>query len=251
MNGSREVQPPEMPSVWNLIREARWVPEWLAGALGRGLGDLPGGDGHGVLLLPGFLASDRSMAPLARVLRNLGYRTYRSGLNPNPGPTAATVNWLRDRVRHVIARADAPISLIGQSLGGIYAREIARRDPLNVRYVITMGSPFRHPDSTRASALAEQLQRWWGPFIDRSRARTLHEPLQVPTTSIYSKSDGIVAWKACLETPGWGRENIEVNTSHIGMSVHPRVIGIVADRLALPVRGWQPYQARHSRPDRA
>jgi pimeloyl-ACP methyl ester carboxylesterase len=229
------------PPIANLLRETRWIAEWTASAIGKDLKDLPAGDGHGVLLLPGFLATDRSLEPLARVLRRLGYRTYRSGLNPNPGPTSATVSWLRERVPDVLARAKGPITLLGQSLGGIYAREIARWYPSRVRMVITLGSPFRDPDHTRASRVTAALHRWWGPEGRRSR-RSIARPLPVPTTSIYSKTDGIVPWQACLEIRGPRRENIEVDTSHIGMSLHPSVMRIVADRLAIPRRRWYPYR---------
>ncbi len=235
--------PDSPPPITNLLRETRWIAEWTASAVGRGLDDLPTGDGHGVLLLPGFLAPDRSLQSLARVLRRLGYRTYRSGLNPNPGPTPSTVHWLRRRVPDVLARTRGPISLIGQSLGGIYAREIARWYPSQVRMVITLGSPFRDPDHTRARRISEALRRWWAPEGRRSGG-SLSRPLPVPTTSIYSRTDGIVPWQACLERRGPRRENIEVDTSHFGMSLHPSVIRIVADRLAIPRGQWYPYRLR-------
>ncbi|MDP3938519.1 MAG: alpha/beta fold hydrolase [Deltaproteobacteria bacterium] len=228
------------PSVWNLLGEIRWVGEWVAGSLRREMTDLPEGDGHAVLLLPGFLASDRSLAPLARTLRRLGYITYRSGFNPNPGPTRPALDWLRGRVVEVMERAETPISIVGQSLGGIYAREIARNYPSRVRCVITMGSPFQAPENTNASLVATALGRFWGREERESRP-ALSEPLTVPTTSVFSRSDGVVPWEACIEAPGPQRENIEVRTSHIGMAVHPAVIRIVADRLALPRGGWRPY----------
>jgi pimeloyl-ACP methyl ester carboxylesterase len=231
------------PPIANLLRETRWIAEWTASTVGKDLNDLPAGDGHGVLLLPGFLAPDRALEPLARVLRRLGYRTYRSGLNPNPGPTPATVRLLRRRVPEVLAQTRGAITLIGQSLGGIYAREIARWYPSQVRMVITLASPFRDPDHTRVRRMAGALRRWWGPEGRRS-AGSLCRPLPVPTTSIYSRTDGIVPWQACLERWGPRRENIEVDTSHYGMALHPSVIRIVADRLAIPRGQWYPYRRR-------
>jgi pimeloyl-ACP methyl ester carboxylesterase len=239
VDGSLRVSPPPLR---NLFREARSFTEWMGSALWMNIEGLPEGDGHGVLLLPGFLASDRSLAPLARVLRRLNYRTYRSGLNINPGPTKATVEWLQRRVPEVLKRSGGPISIVGQSLGGIYAREIARRAHGEVRMVITMGSPFRDPDSTRATVLASRLRGWWHPEEAHHGPHTLGRPLAVPTTSIYSRTDGIVPWRACLEEDGPRRENIEVNTSHIGMSAHPAVIRIVADRLAQRPACWRPYR---------
>jgi hypothetical protein len=229
------------PPLRNLFLEARWVGEWLAGVVSGNTGDLPEGDGHGVLLLPGLLAGDGSLTPLARVLRRLGYRTYRSGIAINRGPTPATVEWLRRRVPDVIHRSGGPISIIGQSLGGIYAREIARRTHGEVRMVITLGSPFRDSENTRATGLANRLSKRW----ERGEARlqgNLYQPLSVPTTCVYSRTDGIVHWRACMEEPGPRRENVEVRTSHIGMSVHPSVFRIVADRLAQPPGAWRPWR---------
>jgi len=234
------------PPLWNLLLEARWMKEWVTGVIAGGPRDLPEGDGHGVLLLPGFLAGDRSLAPLARVLRRLGYRTYRSGLPINPGPTPATLERLRRRVPEVIHRSGGSISIVGQSLGGIYAREIARRTVGEVRMVITLGSPFRDGADTRATPLANRLARRW----DREEAHPRgvpYRPLPVPTTCVYSRTDGIVPWRACVEEPGPRRENIEVRTSHIGMSVHPSVFRIVADRLAQPPGKWRPYRPERRR----
>ena len=247
---SREIpQTPEplpAPPLRNLLLEGRWVAEWLSGILGGNPVDLPVGDGHGVLLLPGFLAGDGSLAPMARLLRRLGYRVYRSGIPINTGPTPATVERLRRRVPEVIHRSGGPISIIGQSLGGIYAREIARRTHGEVRMVITLGSPFRDSENTRAAGLANRLSGRWEKSEARLRGR-LYQPLSVPTTSVYSLTDGIVHWRACLEEPGPRRENIEVRTSHIGMSMHASVLRIVADRLAQPPGAWRPWRREGGR----
>jgi len=242
----QQPEPLPAPPLRNLLLEARWMAEWFSGVLAGNLVDLPEGDGHGVLLLPGFLAGDGSLAPMSRLLRRLGYRTYRSGIPINTGPTPATVERLRRRVPEVIHRSRGPISIIGQSLGGIYAREIARRTSGEVRMVITLGSPFRDSENTRAAGLANRFSGRWEKSEARLRGR-LYQPLAIPTTSVYSRTDGIVHWRACLDEPGPRRENIEVRTSHIGMSVHASVFRIVADRLAQPPGQWRPWQPERGR----
>ena len=194
---------------------------WEAGALLPALPLLalaPRGDGHPVLVLPGFMASDRSTAILRRFLGSLGYRVHGWNLDRNVGPTPAIRDGLVERLRE-IARDGRRVSLVGWSLGGIYARELARRFPSAVRLVITLGSPFRDP---------------------RERVREL----PVPATAIYSRSDGIVSWRRCVDDDGGSRENVEVDSSHLGMGHHPRVLMIVADRLAQPQGEWRPFRSR-------
>ena len=204
----------------------------------------PLGDGHPVLVLPGWLASDRSTRPLRWFLRDRGYHAHGWKLGRNLGPRAEVVAGLRQRLAALRARHGRTISVIGWSLGGIYARELARRFPGDVRQVITLASPFRDPRASRVSRLGR-------PELDGVPESRLHElyrqlptPLPVPSTSIYSRSDGVVAWQSCVEEDGPLRENVEVRSSHCGMGHHPFVLLVVADRLAQAEGTWRPFTPR-------
>jgi hypothetical protein len=204
---------------------------------------LPVGDGHPVLVLPGLLADDSSTWTLRRILRHLGYRVHGWRLGRNIGPTAATVSGLQNRLLDLRSRYDAAVSVIGWSLGGIYARTLARDTPSAVRQVITLGSPIR---------LAHQGQSRAGRAFNRyahlhvvPRELPLEsgvDALPVPATSIYSRYDGIVAWQACLDLPSARAENIAVIGSHFGFGHHPAVIWAIADRLAQPLGQWAPFR---------
>jgi pimeloyl-ACP methyl ester carboxylesterase len=208
------------------------------------LGRVPRGDGHPVFVLPGLLAGDFSTGPLRRFLRALCYdaRGWKFGINT--GPTPRLRQELDARLARLADRHGRPVSLVGWSLGGIYARELARAHPQRVRLVITLATPFRDISATHAARImplrpggqrleaSEELRAW------------LRRPVPVPTTSIYSKSDGIVAWQSCLEVDEGQRENVAVDCSHTGMGFHPSVLEVIADRLAQPQGSWRPYADR-------
>jgi pimeloyl-ACP methyl ester carboxylesterase len=203
----------------------------------------PRGDGHPVLVLPGFLAGDRSTQILRGFLRDRGYLSYGWALGRNIGPTPEILTGLARRFAEIRDQHGRQVSLIGWSLGGIYARELARRFPADVRQVITLGSPFRNPSATNVSFLIQWLLsgRWVSTAAEiRERLRT---PLSVPTTSIYSRSDGVVSWRSCVEEEGPLRENVEVLSSHVGMGYNPAVLFVTADRLAQPEGAWRPYSS--------
>ena len=202
----------------------------------------PPGDGHAVLVLPGFLAGDLSTAPLRRLLRGLCYdaRGWGRGVNLGPGPALRAS--LEASLATLRARHRRRVSLVGWSLGGIYARELARAHPDDVRIVITLGTPFRDISATHAARLVP-LRPGGRPLHEAHELRAwLRRPLPVPTTSIYSRSDGIVAWQSCLEEEGPLRENVEVGCSHTGMGFHPEALAVIADRLAQPEGSWSPYR---------
>jgi pimeloyl-ACP methyl ester carboxylesterase len=204
---------------------------------------LPVGDGHPVLVLPGLMAGDRSTWMLRRLLRSLGYRAHGWRLGRNIGPTAKAVFGMVDRLDELHTRYDAPVSLIGWSLGGIFARALARRHPSSVRQVITLGSPFRiaHERESRATPT---LNRYAHLHVERPGLPLEAEadPMPVPATSVYSRYDGMVAWQTCLETPSSQAENIAVRSSHFGYGHHPAVVWAIADRLAQPHGRWTPFQ---------
>jgi pimeloyl-ACP methyl ester carboxylesterase len=199
----------------------------------------PRGDGHPVLVLPGFMASDFSTRALRAFLRDRGYGAHGWKLGRNLGPTDAIVGGLVARLQDLRARYDRRVSLIGWSLGGIYARELARRFASDVRLVITLASPFRSIDATNVPRI---LRRGQDQRRDQQDLRALlGEPIPVPSTAIYSRSDGIAAWRSCCETPGATAENIEVESSHLGIGHHPVVLLTIADRLAQPEGSWRPF----------
>ncbi len=208
---------------------------------------LPRGDGHPVLVLPGLLADDGSTWTLRRILREQGYRVHGWRLGRNLGPTAATVTGLQNRLRDVHRRYDSPVSVIGWSLGGIYARNLARDTPSAVRQVITLGSPFRlsHESQSRAGRAFNRYAHLH--VVPRELPlESGVDALPVPATSIYSRYDGIVAWQACVDAPSERAENIAVVGSHLGFGHHPAVIWAVADRLAQPRGRWAPFRPPHS-----
>ncbi len=207
----------------------------------RLLREAPRGDGHPVLVMPGFLAPEFSTSPLRNFLRDLCYDARGSHLRVNLGPSPKVSETLRRRLVHLAERHGRKVSLVGWSLGGIYARELARTHPTLVRMVITMGTPFADISATHAARLIS-LRPNGKPLHEAHALRAaLRRPLEVPTTSIYSKSDGIVHWQGCLEQEGHERENVEVHCSHTGMGFHAEVFAVVANRLALPEGEWRPY----------
>jgi pimeloyl-ACP methyl ester carboxylesterase len=205
---------------------------------------LPRGDGHSVLVLPGLLADDMSTRALRAVLRRLGYDVHGWGLGRNVGPTARCVDGIRDLVGRLTDTSGKPVTVIGWSLGGIYARDIARQSPESVRQVVTLGSPFRLARHSQSRA-TKVFDRFSHLHVEH---RTLpleseNTPLTVPASSIYSHFDGIVHWQTCLDTPGEHCENIAVMASHLGLGHHPASIWAVADRLAQPEGEWKPFKA--------
>ena len=203
------------------------------------------GDGHAVVLFPGLGADHRFMDPLARHCEQLGYDVYHWGRGRNTGPDGDPTQWLQalsDEIDALVVPAQREVTLIGWSLGGLYAREIAKALPHRVRQVITLGTPFaRIANSTNVQWLYEFLSGT-STAVDTALARRLAAPPPVPTTSIYSRSDGVVAWRACVGKPSPLAENIEVESSHHGLVWHPDVLRIVADRLAQARGGWRPWR---------
>jgi pimeloyl-ACP methyl ester carboxylesterase len=204
---------------------------------------LPAGDKQPVLVLPGLLADDDSTWALRRILRDLGYRVHGWRLGRNLGPTAATVTGLQTRLLDLRSRYDSEVSVIGWSLGGIYARILARDTPTAVRQVITLGSPIRlaHERQSRARRAYDRYSHLH-VLPKELPLESGADALPVPATSIYSRYDGIVAWQACLDVPSPRAENIAVVGSHLGFGYHPAVIWAVADRLAQPLGDWAPFR---------
>jgi pimeloyl-ACP methyl ester carboxylesterase len=209
-----------------------FTASWLAAA--------PRGDGHGVLVLPGFLATDTSTGVLRRFLRMLGYNVRGWEIGRNVGPTERVLDHLPRAVTAFANWTDRPVSLIGWSLGGIYARELARQDPERVRQVITLGSPFALGDSPQSRADGLYRRHAYLHAGDRvPPPEQVMRPIPVPSTGAYSRRDGIVSWQACIEPPTDLHDNVEVRCSHLGFGVDSATLWLIADRLALPA-GVQP-----------
>src|SRR4051812_24988777 len=222
------------PGLALLLAEARGLLELNASLLlSPVLMRAPKGDGHAVLALPGFLASDLSMAPMRRYLKELGYDAYAWNMGRNLGGVASRRNGLRSLLQRVYDTSGRKVSIVGWSLGGVYARDLALQMPELVRSVITLGSPFTSDiRATNATRLYEALS---GEGIDDNREiqQAIAGDLPVPTTSIYSRTDGIVNWHTCHLNPSDKAENIEVYlASHVGLGVNPAALWAVANRLA-------------------
>ncbi len=180
---------------------------------------LPRGRGDHVLVLPGLGGTDISTRPMRSVLNALGHRTHGWRLGRNPGPTPYIVDGMTERFEELVDRSEAPIHLVGWSLGGVYARHLARRYPEHVQQVITMGSPIRSIEADRG----------W-------------DPPPVPRTNIYSVRDAVVPWRDSCDEPAADAENIRIDAAHLGLGHHPASIVTVADRLAQDVSDWQPFE---------
>lgn len=229
------------PPRWMLLLEARAPLEYAASlAAAPWLLRAPRGDGHAVIVYPGLLASDLSTRPMRRLLRTLGHDARGWGQGRNLGARLATIERALAHVLAVHAETGRRVSLVGWSLGGLYAREIAKRAPDAVRAVVSLGSPFTGPrEGTRAVRTYRFLNR--GRVEAPIEHRELHDPPACPTTSIFSRSDGIVAWPCSLQAPAALAESIEVRASHVGLGVNPLALFALADRLAQPEGAWQPF----------
>jgi pimeloyl-ACP methyl ester carboxylesterase len=205
----------------------------------------PKGDGHPVLVLPGFTTSDLSTTVIRRYLTRMGYDAHAWELGRNLGPkaTGREGEKLVERLRAVHELTGKKVSLVGWSLGGIMARMVSRQAPDAVRQVISLGSPFT--GSPRATNVWRAYELLTGQRVDDARTREqLREsatPPPVPSTAIWSREDGIVAWQNCVEPFSTNSDNIEVHGSHCGLGVNPAVLYAVADRLAQPEDDWKPF----------
>lgn len=235
------------PRVIDTGREWRMGLELVSSLLKRRrAADWPHGDGHPVLVLPGFLAGPESTVFLRSTLRRLGYRVHDWGQGRNLGLAPELQQAMQDKLHAIHDRYDAPVSLVGWSAGGIYARELARQDPDLVRCVITMGSPFRgHLEATRAWPLYRFMNRsdFAASLVTRAARESRAQPLSVPTTCIYSVTDGVVPWECCTSLPAPRTENVEVHATHLGYGHNFETLTVIADRLAQPLGHWRPYAA--------
>ena len=207
---------------------------------------LPHGDGHPVLVFPGLGANDLTTAPLRAMLDSLGYMTQPWGQGFNFGPRAGVLEQIKHDLQSLYRRHHRKVSLLGWSLGGIYARELAKECPELTRCVVTLGTPFTgHPRATNAWRFFELVSGHTSN--DPELMEAIRQPPPVPTTSIYSKTDGVVAWRCSVNEPSLLAENIEVHASHIGLGFNPMALYALADRLAQPEGHWMPFEPKGAR----
>ncbi|MSX02563.1 MAG: hypothetical protein F2813_05310 [Actinobacteria bacterium] len=258
------------PEMWRESRGAAEAVSLLTSSLWRG-GGVPHGNGQPVMLIPGFLAGDRSLALLGQWLRRIGYRTHGSGISSNIGCSEDTVAGLEQRVIDLSERYQQPVAIVGQSRGGSCARVLAVRHPRRVNRVIGLGSPLvaRMEDfhgllriqiralqnAQRLGApglLGEACERSWQAYsfgLDPIGCCTqfwtdmdADMPKSTLFASLYSRTDGVLNWRTCLDPEA---QQIEVNSSHCGMAVNREVYQQVGNLLAadLPGRAERPLRA--------
>ncbi|MFT3855063.1 MAG: alpha/beta hydrolase [Ilumatobacteraceae bacterium] len=237
----RNVRAPSMPL---MLAEQRALFE--IGALGAAapwLRAVGRGDRHPVLVLPGFMGGDTSTVALRFFVRSWGYWSHGWGLGQNLGPTREVLHGIDDRLEALHSRHGRKVSLVGWSLGGIYARYLARRHPEWVRQVITLGSPIQMREGDRAapSQLTDLLKARFDPEFPMGEDH-LNGPLPVPSTTIYSRTDGVVRWQVCLDVVDDLHENVEVESSHVGFGFHPAALYAVGDRLRQPEGTWKAFE---------
>jgi pimeloyl-ACP methyl ester carboxylesterase len=232
------------PSRLLLLAEGRAL--WEAGAsvaLWPLLQLAPRGDGHPVLVLPGLIASDLSTRLLRRYLESRGHDAHGWGLGRNLGPREGIEDGMMRKLESLSETSGGKVSLVGWSLGGVYARLLASHRPDLVRCVVTMGSPFT--GTARATNAWRVYEGLSGQSSEDPRRMEHVQPTpSVPTTSIFSRTDGVVAWRCSIEESGPQSENIEVIGSHLGLGAHPAVLYALADRLAQPEGQWKPFDRR-------
>ncbi|WP_205665221.1 esterase/lipase family protein [Caldimonas tepidiphila] len=236
--GHRPFGPPPWPL---LLGEGRAL--WELGvflACWPGLRLAPRGDGHPVLLLPGFLMADWHLLPLRAFLQDRGYAVHGWEAGINRGNWEVIDAHLLPYLWQLRRRHGRRPSLVGWSMGGMFARELAKRCPDEVRFVITLGSAFTgDPKASNVWPLYEQLSGHQASSLQRHGL--LREPPPVPSTSVFSRVDGINDWRCCVQEDTPHSENIEVVSSHHGLGHHPAALLAIADRLAQPEGAWRRF----------
>ncbi len=241
------------PSPLLLLLEGRAFYEMGAYVATRPLfKHLAKGDGHPVLVLPGLAASDRSTRPMRHFLKKQNYVPYGWEQGRNLGLRNQVLERMLAKVDEIFASHNQKLSIIGWSLGGIFARELAKLRPEKIRFVISLGSP--HSGNPRASHAHRFYEYVAGHPVDDPPIKSrLDKAPPVPTTSIYTKTDGIVAWQNChqrrpvSDKKARQTENIRVESSHCGLGINPSVLYVIADRLAQDEDSWTPFVNKGAR----
>jgi pimeloyl-ACP methyl ester carboxylesterase len=190
------------------------------------------------------MASDQSTQLLRGVLASRGFDVHGWSLGVNVGPSPRIIDGVSALVDRLHTTTGREVSLIGWSLGGLYARELGRELPHAVRQVITMGSPFRMTASDRStvSDLFDELNDLSDGRLRAHIPENERPRLTMPSSAIYSRTDGVVRWHTCIDVEDDQRENIEVRGSHCGLGWNPSALYAVVDRLAQPVGAWSKFR---------
>lgn len=249
------IHPPVTAPVGQEYRTAGWIthltgrwyplpPLWREGLAGleylallrdpvyQGHG-LVRGEGRPVLLIPGFLAGDYTLLTMYRWLRRFGYRPRMSGISFNVGASNDLVRTIEGRLVKTYELTGMKTTIIGQSRGGLLAKVVGDRNPKLVEQVISLGAPLADPydvgpstmAAVNAARLAAAIRYGRDATDERHFLATLAAPAKVPTTSVYTRGDGIVNWRSCVRSD---MESVEVNTSHVGMAINPQVYRVIA-----------------------
>lgn len=210
------------------------------------------GDGHPVLVFPGFMASDSGTYILRRFLTQQGFTAYAWEIGLNPGLQEIIYRRLETRLRELFETHGQKVSLVGWSLGGLYARTLAHKHPEYVRQVVTLGSPFNLSHNTQAEdiAVSGTIMKMYERLNPRLKEDRLingdpvwEKATPMPSTALYSENDGVASWQYCIDQqPGAQNENLKVPSSHTGMTHNPWVLYILADRLAQAEGHWKPFR---------
>lgn len=237
------------PILFTALEFPRWVGEYGASRAVDIVGRADNaGEGRPVLVLPGFSANDVMTGRLRGHLRQRGFVVHPWRLGRNIGLTDRLVDGLSVRFAEIAEQHDEPVSIVGWSFGGLLARRLAHEHPDQVRQIICLGSPWRTDgERTRATAMFERSRVRYGmserarPIIDQ-----LREPVPVPTTAIWSRTDGVTSWRGCSvdEARSPIAENVEVPSSHVGMVANPLVLAVVVNRLRQVPERWQSFRWR-------
>ncbi len=233
------------PHVGLAITEAHRALAEFAGLLytRRFLERMPKGDGHGVVVIPGFLGDDGYNAPLRKHLGNLGYEAVGWAQGRNLGPRGDLLERALEYIDDHAQSTGGKVTLIGHSLGGIYARELAKELPDRIRQVVSLGSPFG--EGRDSGSYPRRLFSALNPDEEiQIEQHTLVEPPPVPTTAVYSKGDGVTNWQTCIQEGRFPHvQNIQVWGSHCGLTINPMVWFLLAERLAQPESSWAPFRS--------
>lgn len=235
------------PALWQSLLEIRALMEVMSIVPARPLLNLaPSGDGHPVLVFPGFFAADRSTARIRKYLNSKGFTAYAWEQGRNPGISQELYTRLEERVVELSRQHGRAVSLVGWSLGGIYARLLAHQVPQYVRQVVTLGSPFNISEYGAVTGAVAQLYERMNPNQEDDpmleHEATWRRAPPVPSTAIYSEGDGVAHWSFCVDAEDETTENLHIPSSHLGMTHNPLVMYAVADRLAQTEGQWQPFR---------